>query len=277
MGMTNRLRLVAAIGLAMTVLSLGGAGAAAQERKSIPPKDRENPLNTLISGYYFSPLETRALQDDDFDNPGFPWVQQGEGLWIKADGRAQKACSSCHGGPSDAMRGKAASYPKFDQGAGRLINFEQRINKCREEKMQASPWAFGSDELLAMTAFLRMQSRGIQVNVRVDGPAKPDFEIGKQLYISRMGQLGMSCALCHNGHYDQSFRGALISQGHSNGFPTFQAEAKKFVSLHGRFDACFGLMRAEPFGAGSPEYVALELYLAWRGNGLPIEAPAVRP
>jgi sulfur-oxidizing protein SoxA len=36
-------------------------------------------------------------------------------------------------------------------------------------------------------------------------------------------------------------------------------------------------MRAEPFGAGSPEYIALELYLAWRGNGLPIETPAVRP
>jgi len=69
----------------------------------------------------------------------------------------------------------------------------------------------------------------------------------------------------------------LISQGHSNGFPTFQTDKKKFVSLNSRFDACFSLMRAEPFAAGSADYVALELYLAWRGNGLPIEAPAVRP
>jgi len=277
MSMTNRIRLVAAIGLAMTLLSIFEAGTAAQERKSVPPKDQENPLNKLISGYYFSPLETRALQDDDFDNPGFRWVQQGEGLWTKTEGGARKACSSCHGRASDAMRGKAATYPKFDQDAGRLINFEQRINICREEKMQASPWAFGSDELLAMTAYLRMQSRGIQVNVRIDGSAKPAFDTGKQLYSSRMGQLGMSCALCHNGHFGQSFRSALISQGHSNGFPAFQAETKKFVSLHTRFDACFGLMRAEPFAAGSADYIALELYLAWRGNGLPIETPAVRP
>jgi L-cysteine S-thiosulfotransferase len=277
MNKTNGIRLAAALGLAMTLLSIFEAGTVAQDRKSIQPKDRENPLNKLISGYYFSSLETRSLQDDDFDNPGFRWVQQGETLWAKTEGGAQKACSSCHGSASDAMRGKAATYPKFEGGTGRLINFEQRINKCREEKMQASAWAYGSDELLAMTAYLRMQSRGVPVNVRIDGLAKPDFNAGKQLYNSRIGQLGMSCALCHNRHYGQSLRGVLISQGHSNGFPTYQAEAKKFVSLHGRFDACFSLMRAEPFAAGSADYIALELYLAWRGNGLPIEAPAVRP
>lgn len=270
-------RLIAALGLAMTLLPVFAAGTQAQERKSIQPKDRENPLNKLISGYYFSSLETRSLQDDDFDNPGFSWVQQGESLWTKTEGSAQKSCSSCHRGASEAMRGKPATYPKFEEGAGRLINFEQRINTCREEKMQASPWAYGSEELLAMTAFLRMQSRGLPINVRIDGLARPDFNTGKQLYNSRMGQLGMSCALCHNRHFGQSFRGSLLSQGHSNGFPTYQAETKKFVSLHGRFDACFGLMRAEPFAAGSTEYIALELYLGWRGNGLPIETPAVRP
>jgi sulfur-oxidizing protein SoxA len=274
---TGRIGLAAAIGLAMTVLSIGSAGTAAQERESIQPKDRENPLDRLISGYYFSSLETRALQDDDFDNPGFSWVQQGEGLWTKAEGAAEKSCSSCHGGAGETMRGKAAAYPKFEEAAGGLVNFEQRINKCRQDKMQAAPWAFGSQEMLSMTAYLRMQSRGMPVNVRIDGAAKAAFDRGRQLYGSRMGQLGLSCALCHNRHYGQSFRGAAISQGHSNGFPEFEAEAKKFVSLHARFDACFGVMRADPFGAGSPEYVALELYLAWRGNGLPIETPAVRP
>ena len=277
MSMTNSFRLIAAIGIAMTLLPIFEGGTMAQERKSISPKDRENPLNKLISGYYFSSLETRSLQDDDFDNPGFRWVQQGEGLWSKVEGGAQKGCSSCHGSASDAMRGKAATYPKFEQGADRLINFEQRINKCREDKMQAPAWPAGSEELLAMTAYLRMQSRAIPVNVRVDGLAKPDFNVGRQIYNSRMGQLGMSCALCHNRHYGQSFRGALVSQGQSNGFPTYVTETRKFISLHTRFDACFGVMRAEPFAAGSTEYIALELYLAWRGNGLPIEAPAVRP
>jgi sulfur-oxidizing protein SoxA len=35
-------------------------------------------------------------------------------------------------------------------------------------------------------------------------------------------------------------------------------------------------IRAEPFAAGSPELLNLELYLAVRGRGLPVETPAVR-
>ena len=34
--------------------------------------------------------------------------------------------------------------------------------------------------------------------------------------------------------------------------------------------------RAVRFAAGSPEYLALELYLAKRAQGVPIETPAVR-
>jgi sulfur-oxidizing protein SoxA len=266
------IRLLALTGLAAALC----AGVMAQERKSIPPKDQENPLSKLISGYYFSPLETRALQDDDFDNPGFRWVQQGEALWAKAEGGAQKSCSGCHGTANETMRGKAATYPKFDASAGQVLSLEQRVNTCRQNKMQATPWAPGSDELLAVTAHLGSQSRGLPLNVAIDGPAKPAFDAGRQLFNSRMGQLGMSCALCHNRHFGQMYRGALLSQGHANGFPAFQTEAKSFISLRDRFDACFALMRAEPFSAGSPEYTALELYVAWRGNGLPVETPAVR-
>jgi sulfur-oxidizing protein SoxA len=36
-------------------------------------------------------------------------------------------------------------------------------------------------------------------------------------------------------------------------------------------------MRAEPYPHGSPEQVAVELYLMQRAEGLPIETPAVRP
>jgi sulfur-oxidizing protein SoxA len=222
-------------------------------------------------------LETRALQDDDFDNPGFRWVQQGEVLWAKTEGDAQKSCSGCHGTANETMRGKAAMYPKFDTSAGRVLNLEQRINSCRQSKMQAAPWTPGSDELLAMTAYLGIQSRGLPLNVAIDGSAKPAFDTGRQLFNSRMGQLGMSCALCHNRHFGQTYRGTVLSQGHPNGFPAFRTETKRFISLQERFNACFELMRAEPFSVGSPEYTALELYVTWRGNGLPVETPAVRP
>jgi sulfur-oxidizing protein SoxA len=36
-------------------------------------------------------------------------------------------------------------------------------------------------------------------------------------------------------------------------------------------------VRADPFESGSAELVDLELYLASRARGLPMEAPGVRP
>ncbi len=48
-------------------------------------------------------------------------------------------------------------------------------------------------------------------------------------------------------------------------------------SLTRRLRNCMAGVRAEPFAAGAPEWVELELYLAQRARGMPIETPAVRP
>jgi sulfur-oxidizing protein SoxA len=36
-------------------------------------------------------------------------------------------------------------------------------------------------------------------------------------------------------------------------------------------------VRAEPFSYGSLEFIELELYLAQRAKGMPVETPGVRP
>jgi sulfur-oxidizing protein SoxA len=42
------------------------------------------------------------------------------------------------------------------------------------------------------------------------------------------------------------------------------------------FQWCNVSVRAEPYALGSPEYLSLELYTAWRSSGLPVETPAAR-
>ena len=39
---------------------------------------------------------------------------------------------------------------------------------------------------------------------------------------------------------------------------------------------CMKNIRAKPLPYGHEDYVALELYVAWRGNGLKVETPAYR-
>jgi sulfur-oxidizing protein SoxA len=265
-------------GLAVAMLGFGlvldAPIAVGNDKAAVQPPEG-HPLDEILSGYNFRVPETRALQDDDFENPSFLWVEQAEGLWDSADGEAGKACADCHDGP-ESLKSAAISYPIYFEPWQKLINLEQRVNLCRSEQMQAEPWKYESDQMLGMTALIKYQARGEPVNVKIDGEAAPFFEQGKDFYYQRRGQLDLSCAHCHEAYPGVKIRADMLSQGQSNGFPTYRLKWQKLGSLHRRFKGCNDQVRAEPYKRGSDEYVNLELYLAWRGQGLEIESPAVR-
>lgn len=228
------------------------------------------------SGYQDASPPIRAMQDDGAANPGFLWVQQGEALWQDTSVASGRSCTSCHG-PASAMRGVAARYPAFDAAAGHPVTLEQRINDCRTARQSAAPWAVESDELLAITAFVGEQSRGMKVGVDTSGPGAPFAAHGSAIFTARMGQLNLSCAQCHDGLAGQRLAGALIPQGQPNGYPLYRLEWQSLGSLYRRLRNCLTGVRAEPFAPDSPDLVDLEFYLASRANGLLVETPAVRP
>lgn len=235
-----------------------------------------HPLDEILSGWRFRSKETQALQMDDFDNPAFVAVDYGAELWETADGSSEKSCASCHGDASESMKGLRASMPKWHDGKGTLMTLEDHINWSREEHQGAEPWKWESPEMLAMTAFIGVQSRGMPVNVKVDGPAEDWFNKGKDLYYTRVGQLNMACANCHEDNWGNMIRADHLSQGQANGFPTYRLKWQGLGSLHRRFKGCMENIRAVAFKRGSDEFTALELYLAWRGTGLSVETPSVR-
>jgi len=234
------------------------------------------------SGYTYAAPETQAIQDDDFANPGFIWVDYGEELWSDVDGAAGKSCASCHGDASamkdgvSGMKGVATKYPVFDASIGKPINIEQQINKCRVNNMEAEPYKWESKEMLSMTSYVKHQSHGMPVNVDISGPIAPFYEKGKTFYFKRRGQLDMACSNCHIDNAGNMIRANLLSMGLANGFPTYRLKWQKPGSLHRRFRGCNSQVRAEPYKSGSDEYVNLEVFLTHRSNGLPIETPAVR-
>ncbi|MCV3272777.1 sulfur oxidation c-type cytochrome SoxA [Roseobacter sinensis] len=232
-------------------------------------------VGTIYSGWRFRSDETQAFQVDDFDNPSMIWVEQAEEVWNTAEGAAGKSCASCHDG-SDSMAGVRAVYPKWNEDAGEVRTLEMQINDCRENRMQAETWKYTGGEMVNMVALLSAVSRGIPVNVAIDGPAQSTWEMGKDIYYTRYGQLELSCANCHEDNYGNMIRADHLSQGQINGFPTYRLKNTKLNAVHARFKGCVRDTRAETFAPGSPEFVALELYVASRGNGLSVEGPSVR-
>jgi L-cysteine S-thiosulfotransferase len=236
----------------------------------IPPDQRR-------SGYELMGRETRSMQDDDATNPGMLWVLDGEALWNRKAGAADRACAACHGDARTSMKGVAARHPAFDAAARRPVNLEQRINLCRSERQKAPPLAFESRELLALTAYVARQSRGLPINIAIDARSKPFLDAGSEGFHRRQGQLNLACSQCHNDNWGKRLAGSVIPQAHPTGYPLYRLEWQGLGSLERRLRNCLIGIRAEPYEFGAPEFVNLELYLMWRANGMKIEAPAVRP
>ncbi len=231
------------------------------------------------TGYQDMGEALQRMQDDDTANPGMLFVQQGGKLWARKEGTADKSCADCH--TLASMKGVAAHYPAIPPGGAnggdRPIDLEGRINLCRLENQKANRLPPENDELLALTAYVANQSRGLAIEPPADPRLAPFRAEGASIWRQRQGQLNLSCAICHDDNAGKKLAGVVIPEAHPTGYPIYRLEWQALGSLRRRLRNCLVGIRAEPWPAGAPEYVALELYLMERAKGLKIETPAVRP
>jgi L-cysteine S-thiosulfotransferase len=221
----------------------------------------EIPLSERKSGYEFMSRETKAMQDDEVTGPAALTLLDGEALWGKL------GCQGCHKDAAASMKGVAARYPAM--AGGKLTTLEQQVRHKNPEL------AYESRELLALTAYVAKQSRGMPIEV--SEKAKSHVEAGRTFFHKRQGQLNLACANCHDDNWGKKLAGTPVPQAHPTGYPIYRLEWQSVGSLTRRFRNCLTGMRAELLPHGAPELVDLEAYLMWRARGMKMEAPAVRP
>ena len=221
----------------------------------------EIPLSERKSGYEFMSRETKAMQDDDITGPAVLTLLDGEALWGKL------GCQGCHQDAKTSMKGVAARYPAMVDG--KLTTLEQQV------RHKAPQLGYESRDLLALTAYVARQSRGMPITV--DEKAKSHVDAGRAFFHKRQGQLNLACAQCHDDNWGKKLAGTPIPQAHPTGYPLYRLEWQGVGSLTRRLRNCLTGMRAQLYAHGAPELVDLELYLMWRARGMKMEAPAVRP
>ena len=231
------------------------------------------------SGYQEMGQALQKMQDDDSANPGMLFVQQGEQLWARPAGAANKACADCH--TVAAMKGVATRYPAMvNDGAkdgDRPIDLAGRIRLCRTANQQAEPWAPESRELLSVEVFVARQSRGLPIAPPDDPRLTPFREQGLAIWGRRQGQLNLSCAICHDDNAGKKLAGVTIPEAHPTGYPIYRLEWQALGSLKRRLRNCLIGVRAEAYPYEASEYIALEVFLMDRAKGMVLESPGVRP
>jgi sulfur-oxidizing protein SoxA len=229
------------------------------------------------SGYQEMSPALQKMQDDDTANPAMLFVQAGAAAWAEKSGAAGKSCADCHGDAAVSMKGVAARYPAVASVLDRPVDLEGRINLCRTAHQQAPALANEGNDVLALSAFVALQSRDLPIAPPDDPKLAALRAQGADLYKRRQGQLNLSCANCHDDNAGRKLAGATIPQAHPTGYPIYRLEWQALGSLKRRLRNCVVGMRAEPWAYDATEYLALEAYLMERARGMPMDAPGVRP
>ena len=219
--------------------------------------------------------ELRAMQDDPMSNPAIFTQMAGEALFSTPAGAAEKACADCH--DAGDMSRAATHYPLWDEESGRAVDLTTRVDLCRLRHQQADPFAPEAPEQLAILTWLSSLAAGNPITPAVDPRMDTVRATGEDIYNTRMGQLNLSCAQCHDDRAGGHLRAAQIPQAHPTGYPQYRLEWEGMGTLERRLGNCMNGVRAERFAHGSDEIIALTAYLMQRAAGMPLESLPVRP
>ena len=115
------------------------------------PAHLSDVLDEVMSGWLFRGKETRAMQADDFDNPGMIFVENALEAWETVEGTEGKSCSSCHN-DIESMAGVKATYPKWNEAAGEVRTLQMQVNDCRTNRMGADAWKYDKGPAINMEA-----------------------------------------------------------------------------------------------------------------------------
>jgi sulfur-oxidizing protein SoxA len=165
--------------------------------------------------------------------------------------------------PVDARRG--GRYPKHSPALGRVANLEERINACVRDNQKAEPLAWESPELLALTPIVARQSAGCRSRCRSRASAKATYERGRRSTTSARASCTCRARNATTALGPHAARGE-DQPGHPADWPAYRLEWQSLGSLQRRLRACYFGVRAELPAFGSPDLVALELYLADRAR-----------
>jgi sulfur-oxidizing protein SoxA len=235
------------------------------------------PFAEYANGIYAIDQDARRQWQEIEEFPPYEFaIERGEELW-NAPLADEAAYADCFERSLDEIR---AAYPRFDAGRGEVVTLDVAINDCRRDHGMPL-YAYDSDDLISITAFLAFRARGKALETRIpaDQPgALAAYEAGKRFYYSKRGQLNFACSDCHVVSAGQYVRADRLSAalGHPTHFPVYRSKLGAMITLHQRFAGCVRDVRAKPFELQSPEYRNLEYFLSYMSNGLEWNGPGAR-
>ncbi len=91
------------------------------------------------------------------------------------------------------------------------MTLELALNECRSANGE-KPFGWKKGKIASLSAYVAFQGRGHAIQVSIpNGDALAAYEMGKEFYYTKRGQLAMSCADCHVYNSGNKVRADMLS------------------------------------------------------------------
>ncbi len=225
-------------------------------------------------------------------NPGEVWYEVGKEAIKKYN------LDKCDLGLGPGVfKGAAAQLPRYFADAGKVMDLETRVGWCLQKyagmtqeqvlKFVRQCWGKSGNcvsDYDGIIMYLTMESNGQKINVNLKDPhVKRMYDIGKQVYYTRLGPWDFNCATCHAGKQEVRIRATKLWSMDRPGevgqavsiFPKYLVRWGLPMTMHYRYAECIRQMRWPEFIPHSDLGVALSTYLYGSANGTEIKAPGI--
>jgi sulfur-oxidizing protein SoxA len=218
-------------------------------------------FSTIYSGWVFRTDETQAMQWTTSTTRPCIFVDQAMTEFNTVMGSEGNSCASCHT-PVEDFEMTRATYPQWDEERGEVQTVEMQVIECQTERMgMEEPYGYDSQAMRNMSALIASEGRGQVVNVAIDGPAQSDVGAGAGDLLHPLRSAGAELCQLPRAELRQQHPCRPPEPGQINGFPTYRLKQANLSRCTTGSAAASATRGPRPFRVGSPEFVALELYV----------------
>lgn len=217
------------------------------------------------------------------NNPADLMVANGEELLGEYCGGDEGLAAFLHVS-EDELPSYLAGFPRYLPEFKQVVGIDQVLQGLMYENGH-KPFKLKSSNMFDMSTYAESIANDEKINIDVNAnkEMKEAYALGKKTYMTERGGRGLSCNSCHSDAVignilrtqplpDLSSKGVAVAAT----WPAYRMTKSSLRTLQRRFQGCMKNALLKVIPIGSPEMVALEVYLTNEAKGTAIAIPGLK-
>jgi sulfur-oxidizing protein SoxA len=272
-----------------SLLLVVGSAHSANDFTAMEPEEILDALTEKTGSKYLGQSSQNRIMMPD--NPALFVAEEGESLFLKAQGPKKVSLEKCDFGKGPGvLEGAYAEMPRFFEDTGKVMDLESRLVHCMTtlqgftKKDKAVKKRHGSGSvMMKLQTYIAQKSNGYPWNPPLDHPLEKAMrDAGEVLFYRQSGPMDFSCQTCH-GDTGKRIRASVLPNINKPtewtkaiSWPAERAGQQNVRSTQHRLRGCLYQMRHPGINGGSDASVALISYWTHAAKGEPAILPDLK-